>query len=271
MKLIHRRTINCILLLVAMTSISVIWQLGQYSFSNQAFVSGWLLFGSVMLLFLLTLRKRIVGGSFFKVSVWLQMHIYLGLLTVYVFLLHAGPYWPEGNLKQLLYLLFVLEVVSGMVGLFISRKLPPYLARGEHVLYQNIRSRQQQICEQAEKLVKSSLQQTDSNTIGDFFQQHLLAFFLKPQHFWAHIFQSKKTTHTLEADMQNLHRYLNEDERQIINRLHELVIEKDQLDYQYAGQTLLKRWLFIHVPVSYALLLFAVLHVTLVYAYIGGS
>jgi peptidoglycan biosynthesis protein MviN/MurJ (putative lipid II flippase) len=55
----------------------------------------------------------------------------------------------------------------------------------------------------------------------------------------------------------------------VLRQLRELVKQKDNLDFQYAMQATLKCWLFMHVPLTYGLLLFAALHVLVVYAYRG--
>lgn len=270
MKLLHRRLFNFSIVFIAFLVIAFIHQLIGYSLNHSAFFSGWVLFIFICLLYSLHLRKKITGIFLFKVSSWMQVHIYTGLLASAIFLLHVGWQMPEGLLKQLLYILFILESISGLLGLVISRMLPPCLARNGIVLYQEIISKQQQIRKDIESLVEDSLKQTQSSTIADFFQHHLLVFLIRPRYFWAHILQSKKHIHQLTRDMENLQRYLNIDERQIIKKISILVIEKNRLDYQYAGQTLLKRWLFVHIPLSYGLLLFALIHIVLVYAYMGS-
>lgn len=270
MKLLHRRFLNFSLVFVTFLVIVFIQQLISYSLNHSAFFSGWLLFIIIALLYLFRLRKKITGITLFKVSSWMQFHIYIGLLAAGVFLLHVGWQMPEGILKRLLYFLFIAEALSGLFGLIITRWLPSCLARNGTVLYQEIIGKQQQICSEVESLVEQSLNETDSNTIADFFQQHLLHFLLKPRYFWHHIAQSKKKIHKLNTEIDNLQRYLNEDEQQIIDKITVLVLEKNRLDYQYAGQALLKRWLFVHIPLSYGLLLFVLLHLVLVYAYIGG-
>ncbi len=270
MKLFHRRFLNSTIIFIAFIAIVFIQQLIGYSLNHSAFFSGWLLLSMIALLYLFRLRKKITGIALFKVSSWMQFHIYMGLLAAGVFLLHVGWQMPEGLLKRLLYFLFIGEALSGIFGLVITRLLPACLARNGSVLYQDIIAKQQDICSEVESLVEQSLNETDSNTIANFFQQHLLHFLLKPRNFWHHIAQSKKKIHKLKTEIDNLQRYLNDDEQNIINKITKLVTEKNRLDYQYAGQTLLKRWLFVHIPLSYGLLLFSVLHLTLVYAYIGG-
>ena len=50
-----------------------------------------------------------------------------------------------------------------------------------------------------------------------------------------------------------------------------LVREKDGLDYHHAHQLLLKIWLFVHIPLTYSLLLFILVHVVVVFAFFGGA
>jgi len=59
-------------------------------------------------------------------------------------------------------------------------------------------------------------------------------------------------------------------EREAAERLADLVRQKDGLDYHRALQLTLKGWLFIHIPFTYSLLLFIVVHVVLVLGFSGG-
>jgi hypothetical protein len=49
------------------------------------------------------------------------------------------------------------------------------------------------------------------------------------------------------------------------------VIEKDRLDFSRIHLGLAKGWLFVHVPVTYALIVLSVVHVVVVYAFSSGS
>jgi hypothetical protein len=48
------------------------------------------------------------------------------------------------------------------------------------------------------------------------------------------------------------------------------VRQKDGLDYHHALQLTLKLWLFVHIPLTYSLLIFSLVHLVLVYAFAGG-
>ena len=49
------------------------------------------------------------------------------------------------------------------------------------------------------------------------------------------------------------------------------VQRKDDLDYQYALQGALKLWLFVHIPLTYGLLVLAIFHGLAACAYGGIS
>ena len=52
-----------------------------------------------------------------------------------------------------------------------------------------------------------------------------------------------------------------------MDEMKELVEVKSDLDYQYTLQAALKYWLFVHIPATYALFLFVLVHVVLVLAF----
>jgi hypothetical protein len=71
--------------------------------------------------------------------------------------------------------------------------------------------------------------------------------------------------------MRDLRRYLSEPEQSACERLFALVRRKDDLDFHHARQTLLKLWLFLHIGLTWWLLLLAVLHGLLAHAFHGGA
>jgi len=49
-----------------------------------------------------------------------------------------------------------------------------------------------------------------------------------------------------------------------------MVIEKDRLDFARVSLGLTRAWLFVHVPVTYGLVVLTVAHVFVVYAFSSG-
>ncbi|MEJ1973431.1 MAG: hypothetical protein WDM96_13500 [Lacunisphaera sp.] len=61
----------------------------------------------------------------------------------------------------------------------------------------------------------------------------------------------------MRAELTELRRYLDPREVAYADQLGAVVEAKRGLDFQLAGQRLLKLWLFVHIPLSYALLISA--------------
>jgi len=121
-----------------------------------------------------------------------------------------------------------------------------------------------------ESLVVRSVSEADSTRIPEFYETHLRYFFDKNRYFWDHLTESNRSIHRLLADLQAQERYFNSDEKAIAKEIETLIEIKDDLDYQFALQSVLKYWLFLHIPLTYVLLLFSVLHGILAHAFSRG-
>jgi hypothetical protein len=74
----------------------------------------------------------------------------------------------------------------------------------------------------------------------------------------------------LHTGLDEFSRYLAPKERDYLIQLRALVTKKDELDHQNALQIVLRAWLFVHVPATYAMLLLAVVHLVIAHAF-GGD
>ena len=236
-----------------------------------AFLSGWLLLLTMLFLALYNIRKKIpvlpIGSS----SAWLQLHVYAGWLAIVLFALHVGLRVPDGWLETILAVLFVLVAGSGVVGLVLSRNLSRRLTRrGEEVIFERIPVFMARLRNEAEELVLRSTKEAESTTIADYYAARLMPFFDGPRNFTQHLRESNRSLFALLAGIGDIERYLSPKEREFSDALRQLVQKKDELDYHYALQATLKGWLFAHIPLTYTLLIFAALHLVLVYAFTGG-
>lgn len=205
-----------------------------------------------------------------KSSRWLQLHIYGGLFAVFVFALHVGVRWPSGALETALYALFVLVAGSGVVGLYMTRRFPALISnRGEELLFERIPAFVTRRRHEAEELVLATARETNGTALPDFYASRLHDYFSGPRNLWAHLRESRRPLQTLQAELKSLESYCSPEERQALVTLAGYVQSKDELDYDYAHQAALKYWLFLHLPLSYALLLLSGLHVLVVHAF-GG-
>jgi hypothetical protein len=71
---------------------------------------------------LYSLRKRSRSARWGRMSVWLQFHIFTGLVGPYLVLLHSA--WKFNGLAGLVMLLTVVIVISGFVGRYIYTGVP---------------------------------------------------------------------------------------------------------------------------------------------------
>jgi hypothetical protein len=224
-------------------------------------VSGLVLFLIILLLALFNARKKLPFLPLLKASTWMQFHIYAGLLSMVLFLIHIGFKAPRGWLEMVLAALFVAVSLSGVVGLAISRWVPSRLTlHGENVIFERIPALRSEINKEAEALALASVSRTHSTTIADFYEQRLRAFFERPRHLCTHLLGYSKPLHALLAEVDALDRYLNTDERRLMAEITELVKLKENLDFQLAAQGLLKTWLFVHIPLTYSLILVGLVH-----------
>ena len=144
-------------------------------------------------------------------------------------------------------------------------------SRGGEVLYELIPAVRRSLREQAEALVLKSIPEAQSTTLADFYVRHLKNFFDHAQNFWLHMFEVRSPLNSLINRINDTNRFLDEKERVTADKLADLVRQKDGLDYQRALQITLKTWLFIHIPFTYSLLIFSIIHVVIVYAFSGGA
>jgi hypothetical protein len=241
----------------------------QHSFFDATSASGITLLLLIALLMLFGVRKRLSFLPLLRASVWLKFHTYVGLLSLVVFVAHNGPSIPQGGLERLLAAVFVVTAISGIGGLILSRILPARLtAHGENLNYQQIPALCQSLREEVETLILTATESTDSSTIADFYEMNLATYFARPRFLWGNLFPETRVHRKLTDRLEGLKRYLNEEEEEIAEQLIEMVVTKKNLDVQWNLQSVLKFWLFIHVPLSFGLLALAAAHIALVWQFL---
>jgi hypothetical protein len=273
MKSLANRRVLGFLLTAAVTAVLLLTH-GVYSVSlaHSNFRSGWILVGLMLFLAAFNLRKRVPFlPGLLSASTWLQLHIYIGVITIVVFLCHIDMRIPNGKLECSLALVFVAIVLSGILGLAISRSFARRLtARGPEFLYERIPVIRRQLQDDAEEHALRTVTDSASTTVADFYHHELKRFFDRPRFFVSHLFESQRPLHALYTKMDAVDRHLDVVERDAMIRLRELIKAKFDLDYAYTLQSLLKWWLFIHIPLSFVIFVLVFLHIIAAYAFYGG-
>ncbi len=137
------------------------------------------------------------------------------------------------------------------------------------MIYEAIPALRYDLRQQAETLALGA--DSRSPVLAEFYARELAGFFSGSRNFWRHLLDSRAPLNAVIVELEDLRRYLNDQERTTLEKLAQLVRQKDGLDYHCALQTALKLWLFVHLPLTYSLMIFSALHIVLVFAFSGGA
>ena len=220
--------------------------------------------GLVLFLLWFGVQKRRYGQGT-SLSGWLSGHVYLGGVLVIVATLHSG-FELGPNLHSLTWLLMVLTVLSGVIGVIVYCRYPALLSaslRGltdaEMLVQVNALDRQ---CE--------GLGATLGNDVSDALSQSRSE--TSSMRVGCHLFVRAK-----DAPLTHAARLLVErlcDDRYDHGRgweLHALLLRKEillrDLRYQRRLVAQMRAWLYFHVPLSVGLLVAMAGHVFLVFFY----
>ncbi len=244
------------------------WILGRMALRPVALYSGWLLLVVLLALTFFNARKKLPFFPLISASAWLQVHIYLGWLACFVFVLHTGIRWPDGAIEVPLAFTFGFVALSGLLGLWLSRWLPPRLTRsGESLINERIPMLRHRLVTETKEIVRAAEAETQSTTLGDFYVQVLAGYFAHVPAWLAPLAGGDAEHHRVKLELEALRHFLSVREIAIADQLAELIEAKRNLDNQFAGQRLLKLWLFVHIPLTFVLLVFIAGHVWLVLHY----
>jgi len=266
------RHLGKIFVLVGLTAVVFAAYPNVKSAPGFPYLSGWVLLGIIFILAGYNLWKKLPFLPLGTSEGWLQFHVYAGLFSAAVFFVHIRWRWPTGVFEAALALMYVAVMISGILGLVISRTFPRRLtARGGEVIYEQIPLIRGNLRKAAETLALESIPQASKSTIADFYATELADFFSRRRNRVYHLFESRIPLNRLQTKIGELNRFLNQQEKDRMARIAEYVREKDGLDYHYTLQSALKVWLFTHIPLTYGLIILVILHVLLVTAFSGGA
>ena len=174
----------------------------------------------------------------------------------------------------------MLVTLSGIFGTYLAWSLQGKRGIDERVGYDRIPTRSAELARD----VHAAVAKTDPAAaafalpalpydawIMDLYTTHLRDFFQGQRNFTAHLIGSQRPLKRLTDEIDNLSSYVDQQSREKLAAIKNLVVEKDRLDFARVYLGLTKGWLFVHVPVTYVLMVLMVLHVLVVYAFSSGA
>lgn len=240
----------------------------ERSLGSPAVITGYALFALMIALGLFNWRKRLLVLPVGTARHWMIAHGVLGAIALPLYWQHAGSLWPTGFYEQALALFFYVTMGSGLVGWVLERQLPRRLSDlGAEVIYERIPGELHEVRMRAEALVVEGVAKTGSSTLGRYYSESLHWYFRRPRFLLSHLLGAGRGARWIGGHIGALRRYLNEDERAVLDRIETLALRKNQLDAHFALQSLLKLWLFVHVPGAVLLIALACWHLLVVNVY----
>jgi hypothetical protein len=274
------RTVQGVLL--AVISGGLFWLVWIYNngLRDPRYLDGWLLAGGMSLQLAFHIAIKTASLSPRSAARWRKFHIFLGYLLVAAFISHSDFSLPDTGFEWALWTGFVLITLSGIFGTYLAWSLRVRHAIDERVGYDRIAVRRAELARD----VHAAVARTDlapaaialpkppyDAWIMDLYTTHLRDFFQGQRNFAAHLIGSQRPLKRLTDEIDNLSSYVDKQSQDKLAVIKTLVIEKDRLDFARVYLGLTKGWLFVHVPVTYALTVLTVLHVLVVYSFSSGD
>jgi hypothetical protein len=243
-----------------------VWQRGaRLALVDPRFVTGYALLGVMLALGGYNWRKKLSMLPLGAASAWLTLHVVGGVAALALFWLHTGNAWPLGGYEQALAGLFYLTSLSGVVGYALQRALPGRLTRtGPEWIYERIPAELARLRAEVEKALEAAAAEAGHDTLARHYVETLAWFFARPRFFWSHALGGRRAEHWLAGHVAEIRKYLSEPEKAGLARVEELGRAKIALDAQHAMQSLLRRWLVVHVPLAVMVIALSLWHLVVV-------
>jgi hypothetical protein len=225
--------------------------------------------GAVLILWLTTLgiRKRAMTRGQWSLKTWTSAHVWLGLSLIVIGTLHTG-FQFGWNVHTLAYLLMMLVIVSGIWGVFAYAVLPRALSDNrnemtEPQMLESLRSVDRQLHEAAQPLGQDYADLVRASLEQDPFGGGL----------WARLSGNypRCATRSAQAAIRSETAYkprIGDDPLEKIDALlerKEAVLARVRRHLRI--KALLEVWLYVHVPMTFALIAALSAHIFSVFFY----
>src|SRR3954468_10242549 len=277
--------VTCLVIFIAATVAYIVYVKrslhGPHGGSGVGLAYGFV--GSLMILFVmaLALKKRLRTLRIGKAYTWVQGHVWLGLLAYPMILYHAGFTWG-GLLTQVLMWAFTIVVLSGVVGLILQQYVPTKLLHDvpNETIFEQIDHIIAQLRHDAETMVEAAVarrsqvkfevevvpaggqaaamapESAEGEQYLRAFYQEEIAPVLNPRFPWGKGIAAEEAS---AAAFRQLRGMVPPALYETVDDLRSLVDERRQLERQRRLHRSMHAWLFVHVPVSYAMFVLSII------------
>lgn len=229
----------------------------------------------ILILLFLGIRKRMYKSRLGKVESWVYSHVYLGLLVLFIILFHSGFHFDD-TIALIALIMLIAVVMSGVFGTIFYNTLPRLLNEGKSNLTPS------QMSDQINQFAQSmaNIASGKSNQFQAIYTTLLNEEYPGIMAGWRILFGQyirKRKERNREGGLQS---YLGQVATEEQGDLRELLVlsrrrkeMNDRLIYYQRYKNRLELWLYIHLPLSIAMMVAIVAHITSFFYYgcpIGG-
>ena len=226
--------------------------------------------GALLILWLtmLGVRKRAMTSGKWSLKAWTSAHIYLGLALIVIGTLHTG-FQLGWNIHTAAYVFMMIVIISGIVGIYFYATIPQKLSDNrdemtETEMLENLRSLDRQLHEAAQPLSAEHaglvLQSLEQDPFGGGFAQRVSGRY------------PDCATRQAQADLRRERAYqpkMGGDDP--LDKVDALLEKKEatlaRVRRHLRLKAMLQVWLFIHVPMTFALIASLSAHIISVFFY----
>jgi hypothetical protein len=221
----------------------------------------------ILLLAFFGIRKRWYRSRFGTLEQWLQSHIYLGILVMVILLFHTGGRFND-KIAVATLILVAIVVGSGIFGAVLYVTIPRLLTEVESELtVEEISDQLNQLARQMARI--ASGRSEPFQRIYNQLISESMPGWLGGWHLLVSRLARKKATK--QTDLSAMLALVPRDEEVELRQL--LVVSRQRKEllirmlFQQRYKNILEAWLYVHVPFTIALLVFAIVHIAAVFYY----
>ena len=239
-------------------------------------------FAAMVVVTLLSLRKKFPIWRIGRTQAWMRAHLWLGALSLPLIVLHAGFLFGHG-LTSVLMWLFAIVYASGVFGAYVQHTLPRRLLRDVpmETIYEQIEHVRPQLLDEGDTVVAEAsgklqvavpVSAPASNALAsvmrigadetaplrEFYTREMRPFLERPTR--AHPLADPILA---AASFGKLRPLVPAALEGAVLDLENLCEEERQLLRQERMHRLLHGWLIVHVPLSFALMVLALVHIVM--------
>jgi hypothetical protein len=221
---------------------------------------GWIGTSLALLAAALSIRKRMAYQGVGRLSAWLAAHIYLGIVSAFAIFYHSGLR-AGGPLSTWLLAFFSLTVVSGLMGWWFARKLPPLLSAIEEspAILEDLLSTRAECLQGMLELASGG-----SADFRALVQQRLM----KETASWSRMFRFYQRRSTLAQELPAFQKEqtlslerLQPQEQLAYQRAAEYALRVNKMNAELFLQRVLRGWLTVHIVSTGTMFGLAAVHI----------